>query len=97
MRPKFLDAAQAEFDESITYYEEQRDGLGFEFAEEVEEALARIEHYPEAWTKLSSRVRRCLVNRFPYGVLYEVRSERLIVVAIQNLHRKPESWRSRIR
>lgn len=97
MRPKFLDAAQAEFDESIAYYEEQREGLGFEFAEEVEQALERIEHYPEAWTKLSSRVCRCLVNRFPYGVLYEVRAERLIVVAIQNLHRRPESWRSRVR
>lgn len=97
MKLTFLDAAQSEFDETIDYYEEQSSALGFEFAEEVEQALMRIEHYPEAWSPLSPRVRRCLVNRFPYGVIYQVRDEHVIVVAIQNLHRKPDSWRSRIK
>jgi hypothetical protein len=97
MKPTFLDAAQYEFDETIDYYEEQRSGLGFEFADEVEEALVRIEHYPQAWSPLSPRVRRCLVLRFPYGVIYEVRNEHLVIVAIQNLHREPNSWRSRVK
>ncbi len=48
MKPGFLDTAQFEFEETIDYYEEQRSGLGFEFADEVEEALGRIEHYPQA-------------------------------------------------
>jgi len=30
----FLAAAQSEFDDTIDYYEEQRSGLGFEFADE---------------------------------------------------------------
>jgi plasmid stabilization system protein ParE len=68
--------------------------LGFEFAEEVQQALERINHYPEAWSPLSSRVRRCIVNRFPYSAIYE-RSEIIIIVAIQHHHQKPESWRSR--
>jgi plasmid stabilization system protein ParE len=97
MKLTFLEAAQSEFDETITYYEEQRSELGFEFADAVEEALGRIEQYPEAWSPLSPRVRRCLVNRFPYGVIYEVRDERVIVVAFQNLLRKPDSWRSRVK
>lgn len=97
MKPTFLDVAQSEFDETIDYYEQQRLGLGFEFADEVEEALGRIEHYPQAWSPLSPRVRRCLVNRFPYGVIYEVRNDRLVVVAVQNLQREPDSWRSRVK
>ena len=97
MKPIFLDVAQSDLDDAIDYYDQQRFGLGFEFAGEVERAVERIEHYPEAWSPLSPRVRRCLVNRFPYGVIYETRSERLIVVAIQNLHREPESWRSRVK
>jgi plasmid stabilization system protein ParE len=97
MKLTFLEAARSEFDETITYYEKQRSALGFEFAEEVKEALVRIEQYPEAWSPLSPRVRRCLVNRFRYGVIYQVRDERLIVVAFQNLHRKPDSWRSRVK
>jgi plasmid stabilization system protein ParE len=97
MKISFLDAAQFEFDDTIDYYDEQQPGLGFEFAEEVEQALERINHYPEAWSPLSLRVRRCLVNRFPYSVIYEVRSELLIIVAIQNHHQEPDSWRSRVK
>ena len=97
MKISFLDAAQIELDDAIDYYEEQRSGLGFEFAEEVEQALERVNHYPEAWSPLSSRVRRCLVNRFPYSVIYENRGDVLIIVAIQNHHREPDSWRSRIK
>lgn len=89
MNTSFLDAAQSEFDDAIDYYDEQHPGLGSEFAEEVEEALERINHYPEAWSSLSPRVRRCVINRFPYGVLYEVRSEIIIIVAIQHQHQEP--------
>ena len=97
MKISFLLTAQSEFEESIEYYDEQRTGLGLEFSEEVGKALERISEYPEAWSQLSSRIRRCLVNRFPYSVIYEVRSELLIIVAIQHHHRKPESWRSRVK
>lgn len=97
MKISFLDAAQSELDDAIDYYDEQQPELGFEFAEEVEQALERINHYPDAWSSLTSRVRRCLLNRFPYSVIYEVRSERLIIVAIQNQRQKPESWRSRVK
>jgi len=65
MKIDFLDAAKSELDDAIAYYDEQRFGLGLEFEEELEQALERIEHYPEAWSPLSSRVRRCVLNRFP--------------------------------
>ena len=96
MTTSFLDAAQSEFDDAIDYYDEQQLGLGSEFAEEVGDALERINHYPEAWSPLSPRVRRCVINRFPYSVLYEVRSEIIIIVAIQHHHQEPESWRTRV-
>jgi hypothetical protein len=97
MKISVLDAAQFELDDAIDYYEEQRVGLGFEFAEEVLQALERIYHHPEAWSPLSSSVRRCLVIRFPCSVVYQLRGELLIIVAIQNHHRKPEGWRSRVK
>ena len=96
MKIDFLDAAQSEFDDAIDYYDSQQIGLGLEFEDEVEQALERIDHYPEAWSPLSSRVRRCVLNRFPYSVIYEVRTEIIVVVAIQHHHKEPESWRSRI-
>jgi hypothetical protein len=75
MKTSFLDAAQSEFVDAIDYYDDRRSGLGFEFAEEVEHALQRINHYPEAWSPLSLRVRRCVVNRFPYSVIYEIEAK----------------------
>lgn len=92
----FLDAAQAELENAIDYYDERQSGLGLKFEEEVEQALIRISHYPKAWSRLSLRVRRCLVNQFPFGVIYEIRGETIIVVAIQHHHQRPESWRSRV-
>jgi len=96
MKINFLDAAQSEFDDAIDYFEERRAGLGFEFADEVEQALERIDHYPDAWSPQSLRTRRCVINRFPYSVIYEIRSKVIIVVAIQHHHQEPESWRSRV-
>ena len=96
MKIDFLDAAKSEFEDAVDYYDEQRFGLGLEFEEELEQALERIDHYPEAWSPLSSRVRRCVLNRFPYSVIYEIRSEIIIIVAIQHHHKEPESWRSRV-
>src|SRR5438067_4287825 len=75
MKVTYLDAADAEFQEAIDYYNEQRAGLGFEFSDEVKDAVTRIRNYPEAWTPLSKRTRRCQVHRFPYGIIYEARSD----------------------
>jgi plasmid stabilization system protein ParE len=97
MKLTYLDAADSEFEEAIAYYNEERAGLGFEFADEVKEAVDRIKNYPEAWTPLSKRVRRCQVHRFPYSVIYEVRGDLLIIAAIQHHRRKPDSWRTRLK
>jgi hypothetical protein len=50
MKISYLDAADAEFQEAIDYYNTQGAGLGFEFADEVKAAVARIRNYPKAWT-----------------------------------------------
>lgn len=97
MKIQFLEAAQSEFEEAIDFYSQQRTGLGVDFADEVEQALERVRHYPEAWSPLSLRVRRCLVNRLPFGVIYEVRADVLIIVAIQHCHQEQETWRKRLR
>ena len=44
---------------------------------------------PDAWTQLAGNVRRVLVNRFPYGVLYEPGSTSLLVLAVMHLRREP--------
>jgi plasmid stabilization system protein ParE len=97
MKVTYLNAAEAEIQEAVNFYNEQRAGLGFEFSDEVKQAIERIKNYPHAWTPLSKRTRRCLTHRFPYSIIYEARSDGIIIVAIQHHRRKPGNWRERLR
>ncbi len=96
MKFGFHPQAEAEFDEAVRYYEEQKPGLGLEFAGEVYAAVARISEYPEAWSSISKNTRRCLVTRFPYGVIFQVVSDTLRIIAVANLNRRPEYWKDRV-
>jgi len=57
MKVNIIPEAIAELDQSVSYYEEQKSGLGLEFAEEVNATIRRIEEYTGAWSKLSHRTR----------------------------------------
>jgi plasmid stabilization system protein ParE len=95
MRFYFHPAAEREFDEAVGYYEQQQHGLGIDLAKEVYSAIARVMQFPESSPILSKNSRRCLVNRFPYGIIYQVKGEMLRIVAVANLHRKPDYWEER--
>ena len=96
MRFYFHPDADAEFDKVVDYYEECQPGLGIEFAEEVYATISRIIAYPRAWMSMSKHTRRCLVNRFPYGVIYQVKSDMLRIIAVADLHRRPGYWQDRV-
>jgi toxin ParE2 len=96
MRIRFLEIAQIELDDAIEYYNYEVPGLGEAFLTEVLNTLDRIGKYPEAWQPSSNRTRRCQTRRFPYGIMYQIRRDEILVVAIANLHRKPDYWKDRI-
>jgi plasmid stabilization system protein ParE len=92
----FHPSAEAEFVDAIRHYEQQENGLGRDFAYEVYAAIERCLAYPGAWPILEGDIRRALVKRFPYGVLYAADSDNLLIVAIMHLHRQPGTWHNRI-
>ena len=96
MRIRFLEVAQFELDEAIEYYNYEVPGLGEAFLSEVLNALDRIGKYPEAWQPGSKRARRCQTRRFPYGIMYQIREDEILIIAVANLHRKPAYWKNRI-
>ena len=87
--------AETEFNEAVEYYEKLETGLGYDLAIEIYSTIQRIVAFPKAWPIIDSDIRRSLVNRFPYGILYSVENEVIYIVAIMNLHRDPEYWKSR--
>ena len=96
MKARLLLADRNELWQAVRYYDEARPGRGADFLAQVESAVERITNHPNAWHPLSERTRRCLVRRFPYGIIYQVRDDEILIVAVANLHRKPEYWKRRL-
>jgi hypothetical protein len=95
MNVSFLKIAEIELNDAINYYNEQSEGLGFDFANEVKLTLDRIINFVDSWPKLSENTRRARTNRFPYGIIYTVNGDEVLIVAVMHLHRKPDYWKSR--
>lgn len=96
MKFYFHPDADTEFDKAVECYEECQTGLGLEFAEEVYATISRIMEYPHAWSQMTKNTRRCLINRFPYGIIYQVKAGLLRIIAVANLNRRPGYWKERI-
>jgi len=95
MNFSFHPEAEIEFNKSIDYYEEIESGLGYDFALEVYSTIKRSVEFPDAWTVFEGEIRRSLVKRFPYGILYSKEQKGIFIVAVMNLYRQPEYWKHR--
>jgi plasmid stabilization system protein ParE len=87
--------AEADVAEAIAFYDRRKAGLGSDFLGEVLQAFDRVESAPAAWPLLESPVRRCLVERFPYGVYYRIDPGEIFVLAVMHGRRRPGAWRGR--
>jgi toxin ParE1/3/4 len=91
-RPEFHRLAEYELNEAAQYYDLEEPGLGSSFLEEVDRCLQSIEAHPEAGTILHGSVRRRLLRRFPYALLYKIKPNGIRILAVMNLKRRPMYW-----
>jgi plasmid stabilization system protein ParE len=91
----FRRIAKLEMDESIAWYENQRENLGVEFALEIDRTLQRISLNPAQFPPLRGEVRRALLRRFPYGIHYLNETNRVVVLAVFHVKRNPQRLEGR--
>ena len=91
----FHPEAQAELIAAARYYEDQAENLGLDFISAVDRTNQRLATFPEGGRPFGSRLRRLLVPGFPYGLVYRAESDRVFVVAVAHVRRRPGYWRSR--
>jgi plasmid stabilization system protein ParE len=84
--------AAREYEEAFDYYEAQEPGLGDAFRSAVWEVLTIVERYAEIGEEVRPGIRRILVRRFPYKVIYAPLEETLYVLAVAHGHREPDYW-----
>jgi plasmid stabilization system protein ParE len=92
MRVVFAPEARDEFVDAERYYEEQLPGLGARFRGEVRVALRRARAWPLSCPIERGDIRRLILTRFPYKLLYSIESEHLYVLAVAHQHRQPNYW-----
>jgi plasmid stabilization system protein ParE len=90
--------ARKELVAAAIWYDEQREGLGAEFLNAIDEVLAAIAESPSSFPReaYDERARRALVPRFPYAVVFLTRETDIRVVAVMHAKRLPGYWAYRM-
>lgn len=93
----FHPEAEQEMLEAAIYYQSQSPGLGVDYLSEVDRGVQAISESPITWPVVKGELRRRLVRRFPFGILYRIEPDEIVIIAVAHLRRKPGYWRKRIR
>ena len=95
MKSRLTPEAELDLSEAIRWYDERDQELGDDFLRNVYQRIASIEKNPLLYPIIHRQMRRALVRRFPFQILYEIESEEIIIYAIYHSARDPEAWKRR--
>lgn len=87
--------AEEEARAAFLWYLERSERAAAAFEREIESAVSQIGDAPTIYPFVEGELRRFLLDRFPYAILYAVSATNVRVVAVAHLHRKPGYWRNR--
>ena len=87
---------RCEYEEASLYYAKRDPQLARRFIHSVEDAIGRIVEAPHRWRIIDEDVHRCLTRLFPYGILYTIETDYVLIVAVMHCSREPGYWKSRI-
>ena len=93
---KFTDDAKQDIKQASIWYNKKRKNLGKEFLNNVELILLNLQQNPNQFVIIYKNVRKVSVNRFPYTILYVIRSKKIIIFAVFHTSRNPNIWKTRI-
>jgi len=92
---KFHPEVSSEIGASYRWYQEQAEGLGDDFLNELESAYQAVVEFPKTWPLFRRCFRRFLLPRFPFSIIYRERGDAIFVVAVMHNSRKPGYWLDR--
>lgn len=94
---RFSSESAEELEAAALWYEEQRGGLGSEFMRAVEARLESISRTPQLYPCIyKDNIRRALVKRFPYGLIFRGKDNSIEIISLFNLKRDPSCLKKRL-
>ena len=96
MNVRFLSLTEQEIDEAVAWFDEQVEGKGTEFLDELDRVIRRVKAYPFASTQIEPDIRRSLFAHFPYSLIYGIEEQTIVVIAVAHFRRTPRYWVGRI-
>lgn len=95
-RLTYLSVAEIELVEAAQFYDEREPGLGRKSLDAAAEAGEKLRRNPELWPVYEPPLRSVRVMPFPYRLLYREFPDRVQIVAVFHLSRRPGSWKERL-
>jgi len=94
---RFLLPAEEEMTEASVFYETASPNLGVDFLDDVQRGIDILRAHPAIGLSVGSGLRRMLLHRFPFSMIYAVETGAILIVAIAHQRREPDYWRDRIK
>ena len=88
---RFLTPSEEEMTEAALFYEAASNQLGTDFLDDVQGAINRVCNYPLAGEAITSELRRTLLHRFPFSLIYAVEENVIVIIAVAHESRRP-AW-----
>lgn len=90
MKVEFHPSTVDDVNEAASFYARARPGLDAEFREEIDAAVERIIRNPAQFPVIEAQIRRCIVHRFPYSILFRiVDSDCIRILVVRHHKRRP--------
>ena len=96
-RHAFHREAEQEYADAADYYAGIDPELGRRFYDEIERLIHDVRKQPDRFPFFDAPIRRHFSDLFPYAVLYVNQLDRVLILGVMHMKRRPDYWRKRIK
>ena len=89
MTLKISQLAFLEIEDAKEFYNLQNPTLGDTYKNDIKRSIESIEKFPNLYPNITSKMRRCVLHRFPYSIFYAITDNTILILSVAHQHRKP--------